>query len=223
MFTGIVEEIGAVKAMDAGRLTIGASVVVSDVSVGDSIAVNGACLTVTEHDASSFAVDVVPETLRRTNLGALTAGSRVNLERSMPASGRFGGHMVQGHVDGTGVVRSISADGDALMMAFEASPWVMRYVVEKGFIAVDGTSLTIVHCDNFSFSVTLIPHTQANTVLGDKRVGDSVELGSGHSREVPWSGSRSRRRYALRPMLPKSCSLSGAPQYAVGKDRRRDR
>lgn len=176
MFTGIVEEIGAVKAMDAGRLTIGASAVVSDVSVGDSIAVNGACLTVTEHDASSFAVDVVPETLRRTNLGALTAGSRVNLERSMPASGRFGGHMVQGHVDGTGVVRSISADGDALMMAFEAAPWVMRYVVEKGFIAVDGTSLTIVHCDNFSFSVTLIPHTQANTVLGDKRVGDSVNL-----------------------------------------------
>jgi len=176
MFTGIVEEIGAVKAMDAGRLTIGASAVVSDVSVGDSIAVNGACLTVTEHDAASFAVDVVPETLRRTNLGALTAGSRVNLERSMPASGRFGGHMVQGHVDGTGVVRSISADGDALMMAFEASPWVMRYAVEKGFIAVDGTSLTIVHCDNFSFSVTLIPHTQANTVLGDKRVGDSVNL-----------------------------------------------
>lgn len=176
MFTGIVEEIGAVKAMDAGRLTIGASAVVSDVSVGDSIAVNGACLTVTEHDASSFAVDVVPETLRRTNLGALTAGSRVNLERSMPASGRFGGHMVQGHVDGTGVVRSISADGDALMMAFEASPWVVRYAVEKGFIAVDGTSLTIVHCDNFSFSVTLIPHTQANTVLGDKRVGDSVNL-----------------------------------------------
>lgn len=176
MFTGIVEEIGAVKAMDAGRLTIGASAVVSDVSVGDSIAVNGACLTVTEHDDASFAVDVVPETLRRTNLGALTAGSRVNLERSMPASGRFGGHMVQGHVDGTGVVRSISADGDALMMAFEASPWVMRYVVEKGFIAVDGTSLTIVHCDNFSFSVTLIPHTQANTVLGDKRVGDSVNL-----------------------------------------------
>ena len=149
---------------------------VSDVSVGDSIAVNGACLTVTEYDAASFAVDVVPETLRRTNLGALTAGSRVNLERSMPASGRFGGHMVQGHVDGTGVVRSISADGDALMMAFEASPWVMRYAVEKGFIAVDGTSLTIVHCDNFSFSVTLIPHTQANTVLGDKRVGDSVNL-----------------------------------------------
>lgn len=176
MFTGIVEEIGAVKAMDAGRLTIGASAVVSDVSVGDSIAVNGACLTVTEHDAASFAVDVVPETLRRTNLGALTAGSRVNLERSMPASGRFGGHMVQGHVDGTGVVRSISTDGDALMMAFEASPWVMRYAVEKGFIAVDGTSLTIVHCDNFSFSVTLIPHTQANTVLGDKRVGDSVNL-----------------------------------------------
>lgn len=176
MFTGIVEEVGAVKAMNAGRLTIGASIVVSDVSVGDSIAVNGACLTVVEYDASSFAVDVVPETLRRTNLGALTAGSRVNLERSMPASGRFGGHMVQGHVDGTGVVRSISADGDALMAAFEAPAWVMRYVVEKGFIAVDGTSLTIVHCDNFSFSVTLIPHTQANTALGDKRVGDSVNL-----------------------------------------------
>ena len=176
MFTGIVEEVGHIKSAQNGRLEISAALVVSDAKLGDSIAVNGACLTVVAHDAASFAVDVVPETLRRTNLGALVPGSPVNLERSMPAQGRFGGHMVQGHIDGVGVVRSITPDGDAVMMAFDAPAWVMRYVVEKGFVAVDGTSLTIVQCDNFSFSVTLIPHTRANSVLGSKRVGDGVNL-----------------------------------------------
>ena len=176
MFTGIVEEVGQIKSADGGRLEISAALVASDAKLGDSIAVNGACLTVVAHDAASFAVDVVPETLRRTNLGALVAGSPVNLERSMPAQGRFGGHMVQGHIDGVGTIRSITPDGDAVMMAFDAPAWVMRYVVEKGFVAVDGTSLTIVQCDNFSFSVTLIPHTRANSVLGGKRVGDSVNL-----------------------------------------------
>ena len=176
MFTGIVEEVGAVKVVEPGRLVIGASEVLSDVKVGDSIAVNGACLTVTTHDESAFSVDVVPETLRRTNLGDLVAGAPVNLERSMPAYGRFGGHMVQGHVDATATIRSIESEGDALLVVIDAPSSMMRYVVEKGFIAVDGASLTIVHCDNFSFSVTIIPHTQANTVFGSKQVGDSVNL-----------------------------------------------
>ncbi len=176
MFTGIVEEVGSVRAVGEGSLVIGASEVLSDVNVGDSIAVNGACLTVTTHDESSFSVDVVPETLRRTNLGELMVGSPVNLERSMPAYGRFGGHMVQGHVDGTATIHSISDEGDALMVAFDAPTSLMRYVVEKGFIAVDGASLTIVNCDNFSFSVTIIPHTQENTVFKHKKAGDSVNL-----------------------------------------------
>ena len=176
MFTGIVEEVGSIKAVEEGRLAISACEVLSDVKVGDSISVNGACLTVTTHDESSFSVDVVPETLRRTNLGELEAGSPVNLERSMPAYGRFGGHMVQGHVDGTATIRSIENEGDALMVIFDAPSSVMRYVVEKGFIAVDGASLTIVQCDNFSFSVTIIPHTQENTVFKSKKAGDSVNL-----------------------------------------------
>ena len=176
MFTGIVEEVGSVRAVGDGSLVIGASEVLSDVKVGDSIAVNGACLTVTTHDDSSFSVDVVPETLRRTNLGELEAGSPVNLERSMPANGRFGGHIVQGHVDGTATIHSIRDEGDALMVVFDAPTSLMRYVVEKGFIAVDGASLTIVNCDNFSFSVTIIPHTQENTVFKHKKIGDSVNL-----------------------------------------------
>ena len=176
MFTGIVEEVGTVRTAGDGRLVIGASEVLSDVKVGDSIAVNGACLTVTTYDESGFSVDVVPETLRRTNLGELTTGSPVNLERSMPAYGRFGGHMVQGHIDGTAAIRSIENEGDALMVIFDAPPPIMRYLVEKGFIAVDGASLTIVNCDNFSFSVTIIPHTRENTVFKSKKVGDSVNL-----------------------------------------------
>ena len=176
MFTGIVEEVGSVRAVGDGSLVIGASEVLSDVKVGDSIAVNGACLTVTTHDDSSFSVDVVPETLRRTNLGELEAGSPVNLERSMPANGRFGGHIVQGHVDGTATIHSIRGEGDALMVVFDAPTPLMRYVVEKGFIAVDGASLTIVNCDNFSFSVTIIPHTQENTIFKHKKIGDSVNL-----------------------------------------------
>lgn len=176
MFTGIVEEVGSVKAVEEGRLVIGASEVLGDVKIGDSIAVNGACLTVTTYDESGFSVDVVPETLRRTNLGELTSGSPVNLERSMPANGRFGGHIVQGHIDGTAAIRSIESEGDALMVIFDAPPSIMRYVVEKGFIAVDGASLTIVNCDNFSFRVTIIPHTQENTVFKSKKAGDSVNL-----------------------------------------------
>ena len=176
MFTGIVEEVGSVKSAEPNRLLISASEVMGDLKIGDSICVNGTCLTVTTRDDTSFSVDVVPETLRRTNLGALKADSPVNLERSMPANGRFGGHVVQGHIDATGMVSSITQDGDALMLNFDAPASVMRYVVEKGFIAVDGTSLTVVNCDNDSFVVTIIPHTKDHTIIGTRKVGDTVNL-----------------------------------------------
>ncbi len=176
MFTGIVEEVGNIKSADPAKLVVEASTVLEDAKIGDSICLNGTCLTVTSRDDKSFAVDVVPETLRRTNLGELHAGDPVNLERSLPANGRFGGHIVQGHVDATGSVKDISLDGDAWLVTFEAPTSVMRYVVEKGFIAVDGTSLTVVKCDNISFVVTIIPHTRENTVFADRKAGDTVNL-----------------------------------------------
>ena len=176
MFTGIVEEVGHIKSADPGKLVVKASTVLEDARVGDSICMNGTCLTVTSRDDESFSVDVVPETLRRTNLGELNAGDPVNLERSLPANGRFGGHIVQGHIDATGSITDISPDGDAWLVTFEAPTSVMRYVVEKGFIAVDGTSLTVVKCDNMSFVVTIIPHTRENTVFARRKVGDTVNL-----------------------------------------------
>ena len=176
MFTGIVEEVGEVKAAGAGRLTVAASTVMDDLRVAGSISVNGACLTVTARDETTFSVDVVPETLRRTNLGSLSAGDGVNLERPVPASGRLDGHVVQGHVDGAGVVESVERDGTALLVRFSAPPEVMRYVAPKGFVAVDGTSLTVVDCDDSAFTVTLIPFTRDNTVLGLRAIGDAVNL-----------------------------------------------
>ena len=180
MFTGIVEEVGKIRSADPGHLVIDASTVMGGMKVGDSICVNGTCLTVTtfkdDSEGGSFTLDVVPETLRRTNLGELKASHTVNLERSMPADGRFGGHIVQGHVDGTGKVTSIQADGEASLITFDAPPMVMCYVVEKGFITVDGVSLTVVDCAQNSFRVTIIPHTRDNTVFSYRNVGDTVNL-----------------------------------------------
>ena len=176
MFTGIVEEVGRVEAAGDGSLAVAASVVLGDLKVSDSICVNGVCLTVTEIDARAFTVNVVPETLRRSNLGGLRPGSGVNLERPLTPNGRMGGHMVQGHVDGTATVASVEPDGEALMFRFHAPPAIMRYVVEKGFIAVDGTSLTIVNCDDGSFSITIIPYTRDNTVFGSLSPGDEVNI-----------------------------------------------
>jgi riboflavin synthase len=176
MFTGIVEEIGAVKSATDGGLTIAASTVMDDLKTGGSINVNGACLTVTSRDEMTFSVDVVLETLRRTNLGGLDAGDAVNLERPVQAAGRLDGPIVQGHVDGTGTVESVVREGDALLLRFSAPPEAMRYVVKKGFVAVDGTSLTVVDCDDVGFVVTVIPHTRDNTVLGSRGVGDAVNL-----------------------------------------------
>ena len=176
MFTGIVEEIGAVESVDQSGLSIAASKIMDDLVPGSSINVNGACLTVTSRDDAGFSVDIVPETLRRTSFGSLQAGDPVNLERPVPAAGRLDGHIVQGHVDGTGTVESVTAEGDALLVRIVAPPSIMRYIVEKGFIAVDGTSLTVVNCDEEAFVVTVIPYTRDNTVLGSRSEGDLVNL-----------------------------------------------
>ena len=176
MFTGIVEEVGRVAHVEPARLTVAGAKVTSDLKVSDSINVNGACLTVTALDGDSFSVDVVPETLRRTNLGALSEGDPVNLERPLALSDRLGGHIVQGHVDATAAIDSISDDGEALMIGFRAPTSIMRYVVEKGFVAVDGTSLTVVNCALDRFSVTIIPYTRDNTVFHSRRVGDTVNV-----------------------------------------------
>ena len=176
MFTGIVEEVGRVVSVSDTGLTIRAAAVVEDVAVADSVSVNGACLTVTELRGTDFSVDTVPETLRRTNLGGLSVGDAVNLERSMKADGRFGGHIVQGHVDGVGKVSSIFPEGNSHVFEFEGPDNVMRYVVEKGFIAVDGASLTVVNCDSRAFSIAVIPYTLDNTVFRSRKVGDAVNL-----------------------------------------------
>lgn len=176
MFTGIVEEVGAVRTSHQGRLTIAAHTVMPTLELGGSISVNGACLTVTKLEPDAFTVDVVPETLRRTNLGDLSVTSPVNLERPLRADGRLDGHIVQGHVDGTGTISEISADGEALMVRIDVPPQVARYVVEKGFIAVDGVSLTVVHCDEMGFSITVIPHTRDHTIFSSRRMGDAVNI-----------------------------------------------
>jgi len=176
MFTGIIEEVGKVTAVKSGSLTIAASNVLQGIELGGSIAVNGVCLTVTSFSTNSFCVDIMPETFKRTNLGLLSAGDKVNLERPLALVGRLGGHLVQGHVDATGRVASIAWEGGAMLVRFEASPEVMRYVVEKGFIAIDGVSLTAVSKDTSSFQVSIVDYTRRHTTLGMRQVGDLVNL-----------------------------------------------
>ena len=176
MFTGIVEEVGTIKLSRAGQLVISAEKVLEGMGLGDSIAVNGACLTVNSLSTSSFSVDVMPETMRRTNLGLLHPGDRVNLERPLPLGGRLGGHLVQGHTDATGKVISLVPESDAVVVRYSAPKEVMRYIVETGFIAVDGASLTVIDHDQKSFRVSLVGYTRQNTTLIDKRPGDTVNL-----------------------------------------------
>ncbi len=176
MFTGIVEEIGRVVSAPSGKLVIAAEGVLAGVEKGASMAVNGVCLTVTDFDRKSFSVDVMPETLKRTNLGLLRAGDGVNLERPLVLGGRLGGHLVQGHVDDTGRVSSVTRGGEAMMVRFDVPPELMAYIVEKGFIAVDGVSLTIVTRDTSSFWVSVVDYTREHTTLGSRRVGDVVNL-----------------------------------------------
>ena len=176
MFTGIIEEVGRVTLSQSGRLTIAASDVLREIELGGSIAVNGVCLTITNLNTNSFSVGIMPETLERTNLGLLIAGDRVNLERPLTLGGRLGGHLVQGHADDTGRVASVIRDIGAMLIRFEAPPEVMRYIVEKGFIAVDGVSLTIVTKDTSSFRVSIVDYTRKHTTLGNRQVGDPVNL-----------------------------------------------
>ena len=180
MFTGIIEETGVVERLDNSpsgcRLYIGASVVLDGTKIGDSIAVNGVCLTVTDMTENSFAADVMPETLRRSSLGALHSGSRVNLERAMAADGRFGGHIVAGHIDGTGRISGKKPEGNAVVVTIAADRDILRYIVEKGSIAIDGISLTVTKASGTDFSVSLIPHTAKETTLLSKRAGDIVNL-----------------------------------------------
>ena len=176
MFAGIVEEVGRVVEAKQDRLVIQAAAVREGIRVGDSVNINGACLTAVDVEDNRFTVDVTPETLRRTNLGLLKPGDAVDLERALSVADRIGGHIVQGHVEATGKVISVKPDGDSLVMRFQAPPQVMRYVVNKGFIAVDGISLTVVDRDSSSFSVSVIPYTRDYTVLGDRQAGDQVNL-----------------------------------------------
>ncbi|MFO8100863.1 MAG: riboflavin synthase [Dehalococcoidia bacterium] len=176
MFTGIIEETGTVKSIGQNRLLISARKVLEGTSLGDSIAVNGACLTVVEMNNDSFSIEIMPETMRRTSLGDLRPGDPVNLERALALGSRMGGHFVQGHVDGTGKVISLIPEGKAVLMKISAPDQVMRYVVEKGFIAVEGISLTVTSCEASAFTISLVTFTREHTTLGSKKPGDSVNL-----------------------------------------------
>jgi riboflavin synthase len=176
VFTGIVEEVGVVAKISGNAMTVRASKVLEDVKLGDSIAVNGACLTAVDFSRSEFSVDLSPETMRRTSLGQFSVGGPVNLERALLASDRMGGHIVQGHVDGTGRVMSIKADGDSIIFRIRVPKRLNRYIVEKGFVAVDGISLTVVKRGASSFTLAVIPYTLENTNLSAVSVGDRVNL-----------------------------------------------
>lgn len=180
MFTGVIEELGTVIQLDqqgvSARITIEADQVLENTKLGDSIAVNGVCLTVTDLRKDRFCADVMAETLRRSSLGVLKKGSKVNLERAMAADGRFGGHMVSGHIDGTGEIAKISPEGTAVWYTIEAPKSIVDGIVEKGSIAIDGISLTVADVTEQDFSVSIIPHTGANTTLSLKKQGDIVNL-----------------------------------------------
>ena len=175
MFTGLVREVGRVVEVDGGRLVVES---VQEAALGDSVAIDGVCLTVVSTGGGRLAFDVVPETLARTALGVLEPGARVNVEPSLRAGDALGGHYVQGHVDGVGTVRSMEPEGDGRRVWFDAPPDVLRYVVEKGSIAVQGTSLTVADLDDGGFAVALIPHTLEATTLGRLEPGDRVNLES---------------------------------------------
>ncbi len=180
MFTGIIEEMGRVEAIKRGShsavLAISASKILSDVKMGDSIAVNGVCLTVTSWDEKKFLADVMHETLKRSSLGMLQIGSKVNLERAMKVNDRFGGHIVSGHIDGSGIITKIKNDDNAVWYTIETIEKLKRYMIEKGSVAIDGISLTIAEVLQSGFRVSVIPHTQANTTLLYKKQGEVVNL-----------------------------------------------
>lgn len=180
MFTGIIEEIGTIKSINSNgissQLCISANKILEDTKIGDSIAVNGVCLTVTSIKSNLFTADVMAETLRRSNLGSLIPQSKVNLERAMPANGRFGGHIVSGHIDGTGTIAETKPEGNAVWIKINCSDNLLKYIIHKGSITIDGISLTVAKVTDSDFSVSIIPHTAANTTLLQKKSGDVVNL-----------------------------------------------
>ena len=180
MFTGIVEEVGRIITADrkgnSARLKIEAEKVLEDIKIGDSIAVNGICLTVTSFGKNYFTADVMHETLRRSSIGEAASGSPVNLERAMAANGRFGGHIVTGHIDGTGTICEVKSDEIAICYSMKAPEKIMRYIVEKGSVAIDGISLTVAERTDTGFTISLIPHTGEKTILMDKKPGDPVNI-----------------------------------------------
>ena len=180
MFTGIIEEIGTIKQMIPGkvsyRITVTAEKVLQGTRIGDSISTNGICLTVTDIRGNSFDADVMAETVRRTNLSSMRAGSRVNLERALQLGSRFGGHIVSGHIDGTGVITDMTREDNAVWITVRCGGNLLRYMIEKGSIAIDGISLTLAYVDNECFKVSVIPHTGEETTLLKKKPGDTVNL-----------------------------------------------
>ena len=180
MFTGIIEEVGKVSSIrteDASiRLQIQTKEILKDIHIGDSIAVNGVCLTVTSFEKNTYTADVMNETLQRSSLGSLSVGSSVNLDRAMAANGRFGGHIVSGHIDGTGTITQVKRDDNAIWYTIMAEASLMKYIVEKGSIAIDGISLTVAKRSDKDFSISMIPHTAKETILSQKKAGDVVNL-----------------------------------------------
>jgi riboflavin synthase len=176
MFTGIIEEVGRVILAQPRRLTIGAKTVLNGMTPGASMAVNGVCLTISDLSANSFYADVMPETLKRSNLGGLKAGDSVNLERPLALNGWVGGHLVQGHVDATGKILQLTPEADAMLIRFEAPKDVLYYIVEKGFITIDGISLTVADRNDTSFQVSIVDYSRRHTNLVGRRTGDVVNL-----------------------------------------------
>ena len=180
MFTGIIEDIGEITAVKRGavscELSIKGNIIFDDLKLGDSVAVNGLCLTVTSIHENIFTADVMAESMRRSNLSSLQKGSKVNLERAMSANGRFGGHIVSGHIDGTGFIRSLVREDNAVWVTIGTYENIMRYIVEKGSVSIDGISLTVAKTFKDAFSVSIIPHTGKETTLLSKKAGDKVNL-----------------------------------------------
>ena len=176
MFTGIIEEVGKLKNFDGGRIEVNCAKILNDVEIGDSIATNGICLTVTNFGQDFFTADVMPETVRKTSLGELQAGGAVNLERALKADGRFGGHIVNGHIDGTGKILSIRPEGNAIFVDISAQSNILRQIAAKGSVAIDGISLTVVNAGTDKFSVSMIPHTLNVTNFKFKRIGSLVNI-----------------------------------------------
>lgn len=180
VFTGIVEEIGTVQRLERRdrfyQLSIKAKLILGDLKLGDSVSVNGVCLTVTDLNSTGFQADIMAQTLRLTSLNTLSVGSNVNLERAMSANGRFGGHMVSGHIDGIGHIRRIERETEAIWLTVQAEIDIMKYMIKRGSIAIDGVSLTVAVLETETFKVSLIPHTAKETILGHAKIGDSVNL-----------------------------------------------